>query len=222
MLNTILGTKIRQTQTFTSEGERLPVTEVQAGPCFVVQVKTEDKDGYNAIQLGFGIKKEKKFTKPVLGHLKKADKPGLKIRPRFLREIKMLGEASFKVGDEIKAGEFFKPGDIVGVTGVSKGKGFTGVVKRWGFAGGPRTHGQSDRERAPGSIGATTTPGRVLKGKKMAGRHGGARVTVKNLKIMEVDSEKNILKVMGLVPGAKGGLLIIKKLKNGKGEKNAN
>ena len=149
-----------------------------------------------------------------MGHIKKA---GLKVIPRFLREVSANQEeesSNLKVGDEIKVGDIFKPGDIVDVTGTSKGKGFTGVVKRWGFAGGPRTHGQSDRERAPGSIGSTTTPGRGLKGKKMAGRAGGEKVTIKNLKVIEVNPEKNLLLVKGLVPGAKNGFLMIKKTGN--------
>lgn len=202
MINTILGTKIKQTQKFTSEGVRIPVTLIQAGPCFVVQVKE------GAIQLGLGEKKEKRTKKPILGHIKKA---GLKDIPRFLREVKVK-ETKLKPGAEIKVSNIFKPGDLVNVIGTSKGKGFAGVVKRWGFAGGPRTRGQSDRERAPGSIGATTTPGRVLKGKKMAGRMGGERVTVKNLTVVDIDPKNNLLAVKGLVPGARGGLLIIKKV----------
>lgn len=210
MINAILGIKKGQTQQFTPEGVRIPVTQVQAGPCVVVQIKTPEKNSYQAIQLGLGIKKEKRTSKSVLGHLKKA---GVKIIPRFLREVRLEeSETNLKPGDEIKVGEIFEPGNIVNVTGISKGKGFAGVVKRWGFAGGPRTHGQSDRERAPGSIGATTTPGRVLKGKKMAGRMGGEKVTVRNLEIVGVDPEKNILLIKGLVPGAKGGLLTINKV----------
>lgn len=206
MINAILGIKLGQSQKFSSEGERIPVTEIQAGPCVVVQAKK------GAVQIGLGKKKEKKTKKPILGHIKKA---GLKTVPLFLREIRVNQSeenSNLKPGDEIKVGDVLKPGDIVDVTGISKGKGFAGVVKRWGFAGGPRTHGQSDRERAPGSIGSTTTPGRVLKGKKMAGRMGGARVTAQNLKVFEVDPEKNLLLVKGLVPGVKRGLLIIKKV----------
>lgn len=206
MINTILGTKIKQTQKFTSEGVRIPATLIQAGPCFVVQVKE------GAIQLGLGEKKEKRTKKPILGHIKKA---GLKHIPRFLREISVNQpeiSANLKPGAEIKVGDVFKTGDLVNIIGTSKGKGFAGVVKRWGFAGGPRTRGQSDRERAPGSIGATTTPGRVLKGKKMAGRMGGERVTVKNLTVVHIDPKNNLLVVKGLVPGAKDGLLIIKKV----------
>lgn len=205
MINSILGIKLGQTQKFLEDGQRIPVTEIQAGPCFVIQVKN------GAVQLGFGEKKEKRTLKPILGHIKKA---GLKIIPRFLREISVNQPEiiNLKMGDEIKVGDILKPGDIVNITGISKGKGFAGVVKRWGFAGGPRTRGQSDRERAPGSIGSTTTPGRVLKGKKMAGRMGQAKVTVKNLKVFEVLPEKNLLLVKGLVPGVKKGLLIIKKV----------
>jgi large subunit ribosomal protein L3 len=210
MLNAILGKKIDQTQKFTSQGKRIPVTRIQAGPCVVVQMKEK------AIQLGWGEKKEKTTKKPILGHIKKA---GLKIIPRFLSEIRVDQpeiSADLKPGDEIKVEEVFKPGDIVNAIGTSKGKGFAGVVKRWGFAGGPRTHGQSDRERAPGSIGTTTTPGRVLKGKKMAGRLGHQRKTVKNLEIFEVDAKNNLLLVKGLVPGPKNGFLIIKKVGEGK------
>jgi len=242
MINAILAEKIDQTRRFTEDGKSIPVTLIKAGPCPVVQIKTEDHDGYWAVQLAFGSKKAKRTSKPILGHFKKA---GLKKTPRFLREMRVsdkklrqeldssrhpeLGSGSpavkipkqvrndtkrvgsVRVGEEIKVGDVFKIGDKVMVTGISKGKGFAGVVKRWGFAGGPRTHGQSDRERAPGSIGQTTTPGRVHKGKKMPGRMGGERVTIKGLKIIEIDEEKDLLVVKGLVPGAKKGLLIIKK-----------
>ncbi|MGB9911423.1 MAG: 50S ribosomal protein L3 [Microgenomates group bacterium] len=204
MLNAILGQKIEQTQRFTKEGKRIPVTIIKTGPCWVVQIKTKEKDGYNAIQLGFGEKK--KANKPLIGHAKKA---GLEKPPLFLREIKVEDPTKFKVGQEIKAEEIFKKGDKVKVTGKSKGKGFAGVVKRWGFAGGPRTHGQSDRERAPGSIGQTTTPGRVYKGKKMAGRMGGDQVTIKGLSIFDV--KEGMLEVKGLVPGPRRGFLLIEK-----------
>lgn len=209
MINAILGIKKEQTQKFTSQGERVPVTRIQAGPCVVVQVKKQEKDGYLAVQLGLGAKKEKRTKKPVLGHVKKA---GLATIPRFLREVRLEEEIALKPGEEIKLSDVLKPGDLVNVTGISKGKGFAGVVKRWGFAGGPRTHGQSDRERAPGSIGSTTTPGRVLKGKKMAGRMGGEKITVRNLLVMELEPEENLLLVKGLVPGNKRGLLLIKKV----------
>lgn len=214
MLNGILGTKIDQTQKFTGQGERVPITRIQAGPCSVVQIKAKDKDGYWAIQLGLG--KRKKAKKPLEGRLKKSQ---IKTPPLFLREIRVKQpeiSPNLKVGDEIKVEDIFKPGDIIDVTGASKGKGFTGVVKRWGFKGGPRTHGQSDRERAPGSIGATTTPGRVWKGKKMAGRMGHQKTTVKNLQVFAVEPKENLLLVKGLVPGPRGGLLIIRKVGEGK------
>lgn len=200
-------------QTFV-EGRRVPVTKVVAGPCVVTQIKKEDKDGYWAVQLGFGEKRIKNVTKPMQGHLRGVIKE--QKAPRFLREIRLENEPTFKVGDIVSASEIFKVGDIIQVTGTSKGKGFAGVVKRWHFAGGPRTHGQSDRERAPGSIGQTTTPGRVLKGKKMAGRMGGERVTLKNLQIVSVNPETNEVEISGPVPGVTGGLLIVKKLSAGK------
>jgi len=206
MVGAILGTKITQTQKFTEEGKRIPVTKIKAGPCFVVQVKTKEKDGYSALQLGIGSKK--KINKPLAGRLKGA---GLKTAPLYLKEIaiSLEEEANFKVGQEIKVADVFKVGDKVKVTGWSKGKGFTGVVKRWGFKGGPRTHGQSDRERAPGSIGQTTTPGRVFKGKKMAGRAGGEKVTISGLTVTGIEGD--VLEVKGLVPGPRNGLLIIQK-----------
>lgn len=208
MINTILGTKLGQTQKFTEDGQRIPVTKIQAGPCYVVQIKTQENDGYSAIQLGFGQRKN--AHKPLRGHIKGA---GLKTAPFWLQELKVTADEvkNFKMGDEIKASDIFKPGDKVKIAGWSKGKGFTGVVKRWGFKGGPRTHGQSDRERAPGSIGQTTTPGRVYKGKKMAGRSGGTRVTISGLTVSATDEKENLLEIKGLVPGPKNGLLIIRK-----------
>lgn len=209
MINAILGTKLDMSQKFTKDGKRIPVTTVLAGPCPVIQVKTQQKDGYDAIQLGWGEKKLTKITKPLKGHIKGAK---LKLAPRFLQEIRVEEESKFKVGDLVKVSDVLKPGDKVNATGISKGKGFTGVMKRWGFAGGPATHGQSDRARAPGSIGQTTTPGRVFPGKKMAGRAGGVKVTIKNLTVMDVDKDKNLLLVKGLVPGPRNGLLVIRKV----------
>lgn len=213
MFSAILGKKIGQSQRFTEEGKRLPVTFIEAGPCSVVQIKNLEKDGYLAIQLGFGEKKPKRITKPIKGHIRGAN---LEVPPRFLKEMRIMNQElgimeQLKLGDVVKVGDVFKSGDKVQVTGISKGKGFAGVVKRWGFAGGPRTHGQSDRERAPGSIGSTTTPGRVYKGKKMAGRMGQDKVTIKGLEVVEVDPEKNLLVVKGLVPGHRNSLLLIKK-----------
>ena len=192
----------------------MPVTYVKAGPCVVTQIKKQDKDGYWAVQLGFGEKKIKNVTKPLQGHLRGAIKDNK--APRFLREVKLDKEPEFKVGEAILASDIFQIGDVVAVTGTSKGKGFAGVVKRWHFAGGPKTHGQSDRQRAPGSIGQTTTPGRVFKGKKMSGRMGGETVTIKNLIVVSVESERNQLAVSGPVPGSFGGLLILTKLASGK------
>lgn len=213
MLDAILGSKSEMSQAFVA-GTRVPVTVVKAGPCVVTQIKTEEKDGYWAVQLGIGEKKEKKLTNQMKGHLKGAIKD--KKAPRFLAEARLDEKPDFKVGDEVKVSDIFQEGDIVQVTGTSKGKGFAGVMKRWNFKGGPRTHGQSDRERAPGSIGQGTDPGRVWKGKKMAGRMGGDTKTIKNLMIISIDDETSEIKVSGPVPGAPGGLLFIKKLKSGK------
>lgn len=204
-------------QAFTESGIRVPVTVVEIGPNVVTQVKTKEKDRYNAVQLGFGNRKIKNITKPLLGHLKgaiemqKAKSEKQNVAPRFLREVRIEGDIEYKAGDVVNAPDILRPGDFVQVTGVSKGKGFAGVVKRWGFAGGPKTHGQSDRLRAPGSIGQGTTPGRVLKGKKMAGRMGQEKVTVANLTVLKVDKEKGELWLSGPVSGARGSLLVVKK-----------
>lgn len=191
---------------FLADGRRNAVTLIKVGPCVVIDVKTHQKAGYNAVQLG--LSEKKKATKALLGHIKKA---GLTKMPRFLREIRLLEAENLKPGQVLKVEEVFQTGDTVQVTGTSRGKGFTGVMKRWGFHGGPKTHGQSDRQRAPGSIGATTTPGRVLKGKKMAGRSGGETVTIKNLKVLEVDGSTNLLVLKGAIVGPKNGLLKIKR-----------
>jgi len=218
MINTILGSKGVSSQTFI-EGFRIPVTKVTAGPCFVTQIKKMDKDGYWAIQIGFSSKKAKNTSKPLQGHLKANQKENR--FPRFLQEIRVEKEpedvtgVALKVGDEIKVSDIFKPGDVVAVTGTSKGKGFAGVVKRHNFRGGPRTHGQSDRERAPGSIGQTTTPGRVYRGKKMAGRMGGEQVTVKNLHIISINAESGEIEISGQIPGNPGSLVSILKIKSG-------
>jgi large subunit ribosomal protein L3 len=215
MINSIVGTKLNQSQSFTIEGKRIPVTVIKTGPCFVVGIRNIEKDGYNALQLGFGKRRAKTISKALLGNYKKA---GLETTPpRFLHEIKVddikdLEDEKLKPGNEIKAADFFAEGDLVEVVGISKGKGFQGGVKRHHFKGGPRTHGQSDRERGPGSIGQTTTPGRVYKGKRMAGRMGNDQVTVKNLKVVKVDGENNSIVVSGLVPGGRNGFLVIKKI----------
>lgn len=212
MINTILGSKGVCSQTFI-EGMRIPVTKVVAGPCVVTQIKKEDKDGYWAIQIGFSSRREKNTSKSLQGHLKETSKD--KIYPRFLQEIRVEKEPEVKVGDIVNASEIFNKGDVVEVSGISKGKGFAGVVKKWHFRGGPRTHGQSDRERAPGSIGQTTTPGRVYKGKKMAGRMGGVQVTIKNLHVIDVNPETNEIEISGQIPGTTGSLVRIKKIKAG-------
>ena len=216
MINTILGSKGNSSQTFV-EGFKVPVTKVIAGPCVVTTIKNEDKDGYWAVQLGFSSKKAKNTSKPLQGHLKKSQASEDKNQtfPRYLREVKLKKESDMKVGDEVKVSDIFHPGDLVSVTGISKGKGFAGVVKKHGFHGGPRTHGQSDRERSPGSIGQTTTPGRVYRGKRMAGRMGSERVTIKNLHIISVNKETNEMEISGQIPGNPGGLIIINKIKSG-------
>ncbi len=200
MMNALLGYKIGQSQQFTEAGKRIPVTMITAGPCWVTQ-KTDTH-----IQLGFG--NIKNISKAETGHIKKA---GLDKKLRFLRSFRVSSPNDLSLGKEIKVGDVLAVGDKVAITGTSKGKGFAGVVKRHGFAGGPKTHGQSDRQRAPGSIGQTTTPGRVYRGKRMAGRMGGDRVTVKRINVVAVDAEKNIVTVQGLIPGARRGLLVITK-----------
>jgi large subunit ribosomal protein L3 len=207
MLNGILGRKIGMTQVFSEKGETFPVTVIEAGPCVVTQVRTTERDGYEAVQLGFGDIKPKRVTKPLQGHLKAAGR-----LVRFMRELATSDIASHTVGDVVNA-DIFKVGEKVDIAGTSKGRGFTGVVKRYGFRGGPSTHGQSDRHRAPGSIGSGTTPGRVWKGMRMAGRMGNDRVTVQNLEIVEVDVERHLLLVKGSVPGAKNGLVLVQRAK---------
>ncbi|MEA3346146.1 MAG: 50S ribosomal protein L3 [Chloroflexota bacterium] len=200
----ILGKKMGMTQIFDEKGEIVPVTVIQAGPCFVTQCKERDTDGYRAVQLGFEETKVKHLSGGQWGHLRKNNLPPL----RYLREIPLSEGEEYEVGQRIKV-SIFEEGERVDVTGVSKGKGFAGVVKRHGFGGGYKTHGQSDRHRAPGSIGSMT-PSRVFKGTKMAGRMGGQRVTAQNLEVALVDPTRNLLAVKGSVPGAKGKLLLVK------------
>jgi large subunit ribosomal protein L3 len=202
----ILGKKVGMTQVFNEQGEVVPVTVIEAGPCFVAMIKTVERDGYSAVQMGFDETKPKRLSRPQLQHLQKSNLPAL----RHLREFRMENNdlAGFEEGQKVTV-DIFEVGELVDVTGTSKGKGFAGVVKRHGFRGGPKTHGQSDRHRAPGSIGACTTPGKVFKGMRMAGRMGGNRVTVQGLTVVMVDAERNLLAVQGAVPGAKNGLLII-------------
>lgn len=225
MLGFLIGLKESQSQIFDENGQRIPVTSVEVNDCYLVDLKTSEKNNYISVKLG--LKKVKNIKKPIKGELEKA---GIKIPLRFLKEIRLekfkdhleiikendrLGikfndNNKIFIGDNIKSELMFKKGDKIKISGISKGKGFQGVVKRHKFAGGPRTHGRSHNERAPGSVGMTTTPGRIFKGKRMAGRMGGTRVTIRGLEIIEV--KQNNLIIKGLIPGSKGSLVEIVKL----------
>jgi large subunit ribosomal protein L3 len=196
-MNGILGKKIGMTSIFDDKGESIPCTVIEAGPCYVAQIKTKEKDGYEALQVAFDEKKERLVNKPMSGHFAKT---GIKAK-RVLHEFKGFDITKFQPGAEIKVDMIFSKGDIVSVAGKSKGRGFQGVVKRHHFGGGFRTHGQSDRERAPGSIGSSSYPSRVFKGMLMAGRMGGERVTVKNLRVVQIIPESNLILIQGSVPG---------------------
>lgn len=202
----ILGKKIGMTTIFEADGNAVPCTVIEAGPCHITQVRTKDKDGYEAIQLGFEEKRKKNTTKPLIGKFEKVKTPVL----RHLKEVRDFKGEDLKEGGVVNV-DIFKEGDIVKVRGVSKGKGFQGVVKRHGFAGGVRTHGQSDRERAPGSIGGSSYPSRVFKGQRMAGRMGGDNVTVRNLRVVKIFSDSNLILIKGAVPGTKTGIVEIYK-----------
>jgi large subunit ribosomal protein L3 len=202
MIQGIIGLKKGMTQVFTDKGEAAAVTIIEVGPCTVVQVKTIDVDGYNAAQLGFGT--AKRVSSAEKGHMKELG------TFRYLREFRLENTEGVNVGDKVDIG-LFAPGDRVKVTGISKGRGFAGVVKRHHFHGGPKTHGQSDRNRAPGAIGSTTTPGRVLKGRRMAGHMGHKQVTVSGLEVFKTDATNNTIMVKGAVPGAENGLVLVGK-----------
>jgi large subunit ribosomal protein L3 len=202
MIRGLLGRKIGMTRAFDETGQVVDLTLVEAGPCFVTQLRTPERDGYTAAQIGF--EETKRLNRPEAGHLKNTPKL------RHLREVPVDTLDELAVGTKVDA-SLFQAGDLVDVTGTSKGRGFAGVVKRHGFSGGPKTHGQSDRHRAPGSVGSGTTPGRVFKGMRMAGRMGGERVTVKHLRVVQVDAERNLLALEGAVPGARNGLLMLRK-----------
>ena len=204
MARGILGKKIGMTRVFRENGESVPVSVLEVGPCYVIQIKRIEKEGYNAIQIGFQPKKDKGLNKPLLGHFKAAGKGG----SAFLQEIRIDDVDSFKLGQEINS-EIFNVGDLVAVRGISKGRGFTGVVKRWGFSGGDTSHGCRSH-RVPGSLGASATPSRVMKGKKLPGRMGNKKITVKNLKVVDVVKEKNLILVKGSVPGSRGSFLEVK------------
>jgi len=209
MVDALIGKKIGMTQVFTENGEAVPVTVLEVGPNYVTQIKTPERDGYEAVQLGFG--ETKKLSRPEAGHLKHVP-----VKLRHLHEVQAAGEP-VEVGQTLSADVFAKGekvdvtvGAVPGTAG-TKGKGFAGVVKRHGFAGGPKTHGQSDRHRAPGSIGASSTPGRVFKGTRMAGQMGNVRATVLNLEVVDVLPERHLLLVKGGVPGAKNGIVVVRK-----------
>ncbi len=204
MLKGLIGRKVGMTQIFDENGAALPVTIIEAGPCFVTQVRTTETDGYSAVQLGYGETRPSRLTGGQLGHLKRNELPPL----RFLREFRVKNP-EVQPGDKVTV-EVFSQGDFVDVVGVSKGKGFQGGVKRHGFRGGPKTHGQSDRQRAPGSRGAGSTPGRVFKGSRGPGHMGNRRVTAQHLKVVFLDTERNLIGVRGAVPGPKGGIVMIK------------
>lgn len=217
MINSLLGIKKNMTSTYDSRGRRVGATVVEIQPNLVTQIKSKDgKDGYDGIQLGLGTKKSVK--KPQIGHVKKL---GLDSKIRWFREVRIMDTkqttADTKPGTELKLDQVFSIGDAVKVSGTSKGKGFQGGVRRHGFHGGPKTHGQSDRHRAPGAIGSGTTPGRVYKGKKMAGHMGSVSASTKNLEVVGLDKEKNLLVIKGAVPGATGGLVMVTKLGRIKG-----
>lgn len=206
MVKGIIGKKVGMTQVFDESGKAFPVTVIEAGPCPIVQIKTKNQDGYQAVQLGFGNRKENKVNRPERGHIQKADIAP----PRILCELPVDDTDQLSVGSMIDS-SIFSVGEYVDVTGTSKGLGFTGVVKRHGFAGGKKSHGGEQDLRRPGSIGASSYPSRVFKGKRMPGRHGGRRVTVQNLQVIQADTDRSLLLVKGAVPGPTNGVLLINK-----------
>jgi len=207
----LLGRKVGMTQIFDDSGSAIPVTLIEAGPCYVTQIRQHKRDGYMAVQLGFGEAKPSRLSGGQLGHLKINDLPPL----RYLRELRVKDVEGIKEGDTLTA-DVFEVGDKVDVVGTSKGKGFAGAMKRYGFGGGPITHGQSDRQRAPGSHGACATPGRVFKGSRGPGHMGSVRVTSQNIGVVLVDPERNLVGVRGSVPGPKGGVVMIKEARKQK------
>ena len=202
----LIGKKIGMTQVFNNEGQSVPVTVIEAGPCIVTQVKTQKNDGYEAIQVGYGIRKNKHSNKALNGHFKKADTDA----KRFLAEFVPVPDYNYKTGQRFSV-SLFKEGEYVDVSGSTKGRGFSGVMKRHGFGGGPKTHGQREHPRSAGSIGQASDPSRVFKGMKMAGQYGNKRMTVRNLEVVSIDEEKNYLLLKGAVPGAKNGIIYITK-----------
>ena len=212
MEKAIIGKKVGMTQIFDADGKVIPVTLIEAGPCTVVQKKTEEKDGYSAVQLGYGDVAEKKLTKPELGHLKKAG-DSLK---KYLKEFRFADCSTFQLGDVVKA-DMFVEGDYVDVTGTSKGKGYAGVIKRFNAGRSPMSHGAGPMHRHQGSMGACSDPSKIMKGKMMPGHLGAEQVTVQNLDVVKVDAELNLIAVCGAVPGPKGGIVVLKNtVKNNK------
>lgn len=199
----ILGRKLGMTQAFDESGRLQALTAIEAGPCYVTQIKTHDKDGYSAVQIGF--QETKRLNSPSKGHLKPVGK-----QLKYVKEFRVIDAAPFSLGQSLDAGIFDK-GEKVDVVGTSKGKGFAGGVKRYHFGGGPKTHGQSDRQRAPGSVGGTTSPGRVYKGTRMAGHLGASRITVRNVEVAQADPGRNLIVIKGAVPGPAGSVVLIKK-----------
>ena len=204
-MKAIIGRKVGMSQIFDEKGHVIPVTVIEAGPCVVVQKKTVETDGYDAVQLGFGDATAKRTSKPMQGHFKKADVANKK----YLREFRLADMSGFSVGDVLKA-DTFAPGDVIDVAGTSKGKGTAGVMKRHNFKGAPASHGAHRNHRKPGSIGACATPGRIFKGQRMAGRMGGVRRTIQNLTIQAVDTEKGLLLISGAIPGPKNAVVLVR------------
>lgn len=216
-MNGLLGKKIGMTQVFTADGTVVPVTVIQTGPCVVVQKKDVGRDGYDALQLGFGARKAQRVNKPAQGHFKKAGKGAFEV----LKEFRTDKAGEFELGQEIKAADLFKSGDFVDVAGVSKGHGFSGVIKRWSFAGFPGSHGTHEYFRHGGSIGNRSYPGRVFKGKRMAGHWGDENISVQNLEVVEVRAEENLLLIKGSVPGAQRGVVVIRRASKGRKKRQA-
>jgi large subunit ribosomal protein L3 len=208
-MKAIIGRKLGMTQIFAEDGSAVPVTVVEAGPCTITQIKTPERDGYSALQIGFGTRKAKNVNRPTKGHMDAAGKGYFQV----LREVRVEQPGDYQIGEGISA-DIFEIGERIDVIGTSKGKGFAGTIKRWGFKRGPSTHGcKSIRE--PGSTGMATYPGRVLKGKRMAGQKGNKRVTVMNLKIIDIRPEENLMLVKGAIPGAGNGVILIRKTNRG-------
>ena len=208
----LIGKKIGMTQVFSADGSLVPVTVIEAGPCIVIQKKAADKDGYDALQLGYGPKKPQRVNKPEQGHMGKAGKGPFGV----LREFRFEDTASYEVGQEIKVSDLFQTGDRIDVTGTSKGRGYSGVMRRWNFRGFPGSHGTHEYFRHGGSIGNRSYPGKVWKGKKMAGQYGNERVSVQNLEVIDIRVDNNLLLVRGAVPGAKRGIVLIRRAAKGK------